>query len=131
MCPCCVEEYINREYVAVRNLNIPKGISVEVDVDRIDVINIISLNRLIDGGAAMFAHTNKNHHIEITGVAVSIPLVKVILRVLVISYEMFASTNRADEHKPWAIIIISAPESPHLVFVDIPANIIPIWPTEE
>lgn len=100
-------------------------------MDRIDVINIISLKRLIDGGAAMFAHTNRNHHIEITGVAVNIPLVKFILRVFVISYEMLARTNRAEEHKPWAIIIIKPPHSPHFVLVDIPASIIPICPTDE
>ena len=44
---------------------------------------------------------------------------------------MLARTNRADEHRPWAIIIIRPPERPHFVLVDMPANIMPICPTEE
>jgi hypothetical protein len=64
------------------------------------VINIISLNRFIDGGAAMFAAVKRNHHIDIDGRIHSIPLVKKILRVAVISYDIFAKINNADELKP-------------------------------
>lgn len=45
------------------------------------VINIISLRRLIDGGAAMFAHENINHHMDRIGEVDKIPLVNAILRV--------------------------------------------------
>jgi len=47
----------------------------------IDVINIISLNKLIDGGAAIFQMENINHHSAKTGENVNKPLVKYILRV--------------------------------------------------
>jgi len=56
-----------------------------MDLDRVAVINVISLSRLIDGGAAMLAAVNINHHIVITGLIVINPLVKNILRVCVIS----------------------------------------------
>ena len=39
--------------------------------------------------------------------------------------------NRADEPRPWAIIIIRAPAIPHVLLVSIPASISPMWPTEE
>jgi hypothetical protein len=50
-----------------------------------EVISIISLNRLIDGGAAIFAAVNMNHHIDIIGAVHISPLDKYILRVWVIS----------------------------------------------
>lgn len=46
---------------------------------------MISLNRLIDGGAAMFAAANRNHHIVIVGAMVIKPLIRNRLRVLVVS----------------------------------------------
>lgn len=42
----------------------------------IEVINIISLNKFNDGGAAMLADSSKNHHIAKDGQIASIPLVK-------------------------------------------------------
>ena len=48
------------------------------------VISIISLIKLILGGAAIFAQQNKNHHNDNTGIMVNIPFVSVILRVCVI-----------------------------------------------
>jgi hypothetical protein len=48
------------------------------------IINIISLIKLILGGAAIFAHENMNHHIDIFGIMDIMPLVKRILRVDVI-----------------------------------------------
>jgi len=71
-----------------------------VDFDIIEVINIISLRRLIDGGAAMFAAVNKNHHIDIMGAIDISPFVKNILRVWVISYDIFARINSAEDLKP-------------------------------
>lgn len=102
-----------------------------VDIDEIDVINIISLSRFSVGGAAIFTDRSINHHILKVGQIDNIPLVKYILRVCVIVYEMFAKMNRADEHRPCAIIIISAAVIPHDEKDIIPASIIPIWPTDE
>jgi hypothetical protein len=61
------------------------GTNVISDIDSTEVINIISLNRLIDGGAAIFAAVNINHHIDIIGAVHIRPLDKNILRVCVIS----------------------------------------------
>lgn len=46
---------------------------------------MVSLNRLIDGGAAMFLAVNINHHIVNTGINTIIPFVMYRLRVDVIS----------------------------------------------
>lgn len=90
------------------------------------MISMISLSKLIDGGAAMFAAVNKNHHILIMGVIDIIPLVRWILRVLVISYVRLAKINKADDLSPCAIIIARAPIIPHEVLDSMPANISPI-----
>ena len=47
-----------------------------VDMLEIDVISIISLNRLREGGAAIFADNNKNHHIDREGQIDSMPFVR-------------------------------------------------------
>lgn len=47
------------------------------------MIKNISLNRLVVGGAAMFIAQFMNHHIDIVGKTVIIPLVIKILRVCV------------------------------------------------
>lgn len=44
-----------------------------------------SLSRLIEGGAAILAHVNKNHHIVNVGREVIRPLVRAVLRVWIIS----------------------------------------------
>lgn len=89
-----------REYIAVKNLtSLNRGIKYR-DLDSVAVISIISLSRLIDGGAAILAAVNRNHHIVIVGLIVINPLVKNILRVWVISYDKFAMINRADELSP-------------------------------
>lgn len=74
-----------REYAAEKNLTILSKIILLIDVDIIAVINIISLNRLIDGGAAIFLAVNINHHIVRVGIINIIPFVKYRLRVDVIS----------------------------------------------
>ena len=95
------------------------------------VMRVISLKRLIDGGAAMFAAVNKNHHIVIVGLIVINPLVRNILRVCVISYERFAIINSADDLSPCATIIIKLPVIPQEEFDSIPVSISPMCPTDE
>jgi len=62
-------------------LIIAKGMITIIDCFMIAIISIISLIRLILGGAAMFAHVNINHHIDMFGIIDIIPLVRIILRV--------------------------------------------------
>lgn len=70
-----------REYIAVRNLTRPSNGTKYRDLDRVAVISIISLSKLIEGGAAIFAAVNINHHIVMVGLIVINPLVKNMLRV--------------------------------------------------
>jgi len=67
------------------NLITPSGIARIIFLDTVLVINIISLNRLIVGGAAMLALNVKNHSIDKVGVQNSRPFVRTILRVCLIS----------------------------------------------
>lgn len=83
--PCWTVEYMWREYAAVRNLINLIEIRERVVLEITEVISMISLRRLIDGGAAMLQAENKNHHMDIIGVTLINPLVRNILRVLVIS----------------------------------------------
>jgi len=77
--------YICSEYIAVRNLtNLSSGI-INRDLLNAAVISIISLRRLIDGGAAILAAVKINHHIVIIGLMVINPFVRNILRVWVTS----------------------------------------------
>ena len=80
-----MEEYIFSEYAAARNLIIIRNSAEKVDLDKTEVSRIISLIRLIDGGAAIFQAVNRNHHMVKVGQIVISPLVKYILRVCVIS----------------------------------------------
>ena len=100
MWPCWVDAYIFREQPAAKNLIIMINTEVIIDFLRIAVSKIISLNKLIDGGAAIFHAENINHHIVKIGKDVIIPLVRNMLRVYVISQVKFAKINRADEHSP-------------------------------
>ena len=70
-----------KEYAAVKNLINLKRISLYVDIFKMEVINITSLIRLIDGGAAMFLAVNKNHHRVIKGARTIKPFVRYSLRV--------------------------------------------------
>lgn len=57
-------------------------IIIEVlDIEIILVRRKISLSKLSDGGAAMFADNRRNHHIDRVGVNIIIPFVKKLLRV--------------------------------------------------
>ena len=82
--PCCVIENKCNEYVAEKNLTENIIIISNSDFLRIETITIISLSRLIVGGAAMFVASKRNHHIDIWGAIIIIPFVKYDLRVWVI-----------------------------------------------
>jgi hypothetical protein len=69
------------EYIAVRNLTNPRSGIKYKDLARVAVIKVISLNKLIEGGAAILAAVNRNHHIVIIGLITINPLVRNILRV--------------------------------------------------
>jgi hypothetical protein len=69
------------EYAAAKNLIIITKVAFNIDVDIIDVSRIISLIKLIEGGAAIFHAVNKNHHIVSVGQIVISPFVKYMLRV--------------------------------------------------
>lgn len=77
--------YICSEYIAVRNLTSLSSGTINRDLLNAAVINIISLRRLIDGGAAILAAVKMNHHIVIIGLMVINPFVRNILRVCVTS----------------------------------------------
>lgn len=129
--PWLMVVYIVKEYAAAKNLINMSIIILIFDEDKIEVSNRISLIKLIEGGAPIFQAANKNHHMEIVGHIINSPLVRYILRVWDISYVKFAKINRADEHSPWATIIIKDPYIAQFVFVIIAAKRRPICPTEE
>jgi hypothetical protein len=83
--PCWVFPYIFREYAPVINLRSAKNSIKNRENDVVAIINIISLRRLIDGGAAIFTAVYRNHHIVILGSTDIIPFIKYILRVWRIS----------------------------------------------
>lgn len=64
------------EYAAAKNLIINIIIINIIDFLIIETIIIISLNRLTVGGAAILVANIKNHHIDIDGDTIIIPLVK-------------------------------------------------------
>ena len=81
--PWLVEVNKNNEYAAAKNLQIPSGIIYHEDAQTVEVINAISPNRLMEGGAAILQIDKINHQKEIEGNKHRIPLVKYILRVWV------------------------------------------------
>jgi hypothetical protein len=74
------------------------------------LINIISPSKLIEGGAAILQILSINHHRAIEGMVINNPLQIIILREDKRSNIMFVRQNIPEEHKPWAIIKIRAPE---------------------
>ena len=60
----------------MKNLSSAKIIIDIIEVDIIDVINIISLNKFKDGGAAIFTANRRNHHMDRVGEIDSNPFVK-------------------------------------------------------
>lgn len=51
-------------------------IVVHKEIDVMAVISEISLNRLMEGGAAMFTDENINHHIDMDGRKDNIPFIR-------------------------------------------------------
>lgn len=94
------------------------------------MIKIISLSRLIEGGAAILQQIMKNHHIDIIGIRLRIPFVRIKLRVWVDSYVILARQNSAEELNAWAIIIVIPPNIPIDEFDNIPTHIRPICPID-
>jgi len=77
--------YIIKEYAPVIKLNKAKNSIKNIENAVVAVINIISLSKLIDGGAAILILENKNHHRDIEGRNIIIPFIKNMLRVCKIS----------------------------------------------
>lgn len=102
-----------------------------MDLLRILESRKISLSRFRKGGAAMLAALKINHQMVRAGKYVINPLERNRLRVLVDSYTMLASINIAEEHKPWASIILTEPNQLILEQDNIAAVIIAIWATDE
>ena len=100
-------------------------------IQRDEMIKAISPNKLIDGGAAILVMEKRNHHKVKEGANLKIPLIRKILRVEALSYVIFAMANRADEHKPCAIIITIAPCHPQDERIRIPRITRAICPMEE
>lgn len=92
---------------------------------------LISPNKLIVGGAAIFAELNKNHHKAMLGIKFNKPLLINKLRLPNRSYEMLAKQNKPEEHSPCATIKEYAPQIPQYLIVIKPLKTIPIWQTEE
>lgn len=117
--------------ITVKNLRMARGREVVNDINSEEVINGISAPRFRNGGAPMFVAMIKNHIIDIAGANIRIPLLIIRARELVISYAVLVIKNRADEDRPWAIIITTDAFHPHAVFDRIPASPRPIWATDE
>jgi len=83
------------------------------------------------GGRAKFARLAMNHHEVISGRSICIPRAKIIVRLCVRSYCVFAKQKRAEEVSPCAIIRIMAPENPHGVWMRMPPTTRPMWLTDE
>lgn len=96
----CVDKNMCREYVAVININSPnRMIEVGHQLNREDAISS-SLVKLILGGVAMFMRLARSHQVVVIGRMLWRPRVRIIIRVLVRSYVVFARQNSADEVKP-------------------------------
>lgn len=121
----------NNEYTAAKNLQMPNGIIYQYEAHTAEVINAISPNRLIEGGAAILQIERINHQKEIAGKRHRSPLVKYILRVWVDSYVKFARANIQEEQRPCAIIITKAPFQPQVESNEMPKITRAICPTDE
>jgi hypothetical protein len=111
-CPCCVLANKKRVKAALIKDMIIKGTIFKVLQDKMLLINKISLNRLIEGGAAILQMHNRNHHRAIEGMICIRPLQRSILREDVRSNTILVRQNMPDEHSPWAIIRARHPDAP-------------------
>lgn len=91
---------------------------------------MISAPKFIDGGAPILAQAPKKIKIERAGVMDIRPLVRANLRVFVLSYIELARANRADEARPWAIIMVREPINLHWENIKSLQSISPIWLTD-
>jgi len=128
--PCWVTLYKYILYAADINIIKLNGTTIQEEIKKEVIKSKISLNKLIDGGPAIFATQPKNHHIEIIGVNISIPFDKNNLREKTFSYLNPAKANNKEEHKPWAIIITNLPCQPNNELDKIPPTIKDMCPTE-
>jgi hypothetical protein len=129
--PCCVLANKNRVNAAlIKDITI-KGIIFMVLHDRMLLINKISLNRLIDGGAAILQIHRRNHHRAMEGIICIRPLHSSILREDVRSNTILVKQNIPEEHSPWAIIRARQPDAPVFLPAITPAITNLIWATEE
>ena len=80
-----------------------------------------SPNKFGRGGSPRFAAAVINHHDVDKGISSFNPRFRVRVRVPVRSYDRLAKQNRAEEISPWAIMRISLPCSPQVVWDSIPA----------
>lgn len=101
------------------------------DLDMIDVKRRSSPKRLRVGGAAILAVAATNHHKQVAGSKARKPFLRKSLRVLVDSWRIPAKENSAGEDRPWASIIVNAPDHPQGVIEVTPATTNPMWATEE
>ena len=74
---------------------------------------------------------SRNHHIDIEGKIIRMPLEIYVLREFTDSYVMLANLNMQEEQTPWASIMAREPNQPHAVPLKMPAVTNPIWLTEE
>jgi len=73
--------YKYKEYTTVVNLNVASATTKIMFLESTPEISIISLRRLIDGGAAILALISRNHNKVILGEIINNPLVRTMLRV--------------------------------------------------
>jgi hypothetical protein len=78
--PWLIAEYKYKEYATVVNLSKAKVSAIIRFLETAPEINIISLSKLIDGGAAMLALIRRNQRSVRLGAVVKRPLVSTILR---------------------------------------------------
>jgi len=129
--PCCVLANRNRVNAALIKDIIIKGIIFMVLQDKILLINKISLNRLIEGGAAILQMLNRNHHRAMEGIICIRPLHRSMLRDDVRSNTILVKQNIPDEHSPWAIIRAKHPAAPVFLPAITPAITNLMWATDE
>lgn len=101
------------------------------DINIEDAINGISAPRFRNGGAPMLVAIIRNHIVDIAGANIKIPLLIINARELDISQAVLVIKNRAEDDRPWAIIIITEAFHPQAELERIPAIPRPMWATDE
>jgi len=96
----------------------------------IEIIKKISEIKFNVKGAAMLQQLKKNNIKQRMGEIIKTPLTKTILRIWILSYNIFTNEKRPDDAKPCATINIKPPPQPQTLPLRIPPKINPICPTE-